>query len=122
LILVFVGTALVVPAVNRTFGLEFHVASLLQPQLWGLVLLLLALISLVGGAYPALVLSRVRPVESLRAGTVRAGPRFVPTILVGVQFAAASFLLVVALLISAQNHVLQRLALNPARSVCRHQQ
>ena len=31
------------------------------------------------------------------------------------QFAAASFLLVVALLISAQNHVLQRLALNPER-------
>jgi putative ABC transport system permease protein len=115
LILVFVGTALVVPAVNRAFGLEFHVASLLQPQLWGLVLLLLAIISLVGGAYPALVLSRVRPVESLRAGTVRTGPRFVPTILVGVQFAAASFLLVVALLISAQNHVLQRLALSPGR-------
>jgi putative ABC transport system permease protein len=115
LILVFVGTALMVPAVNRAFGLEFHVASLLQPQLWGLVLLLLAIISLVGGAYPALVLSRVRPVESLRTGTVRTGPRFVPTILVGVQFAAASFLLVVALLISAQNRVLQRLAFNPGR-------
>jgi len=115
LILVLVGTALVVPAVNRTFGLEFHLASLLQPQLWGLVLLLLAVISLVGGAYPVLVLSRVRPVESLRAGTIRSGPRFVPTILVGVQFAAASFLLVVALLISAQNQVLQKLALSPGR-------
>ena len=115
LILVFVGTALVVPAVNRTLGREVHLASLLQPQLWGLVLLLLATISLVAGAYPALVLSRIRPVESLRAGAVRAGPRFVPTLLVGVQFAAASFLLVVALLISAQNHVMQRLALNPER-------
>jgi len=115
LVLVFIGTALVVPAVNRAFGLEFHVASLLQPQLWALVLLLLVIISLVGGAYPALVLSRVRPVEALRAGTVRVGPRFVPTILVGVQFAAASFLLAVALLISAQNHVLQRLALDPGR-------
>ena len=115
LILVFVGTALVVPAVNRTFGLQFQVGSLAQPQLWGLVLLLLAIISLVSGAYPAFVLSRVRPVESLRAGTVQSAPRFVPTILVGVQFAAASFLLVVALLISAQNHVLQRLALNPDR-------
>lgn len=115
LILVFVGTALVVPAVNRTFGLELHLAALLQPQLWVLVLLILVTISLVAGAYPALVLSRVRPVESLRAGAVRAGPRFVPTILVGVQFAAASFLLVVALLISAQNHVLQRMALNPER-------
>lgn len=115
LILVFAGTALVVPAVNRTFGLQFQVGSLAQPKLWGLVLLLLAIISLVSSAYPALVLSRVRPVEALRAGTVQSAPRFVPTILVGVQFAAASFLLVVALLISAQNHVLQRLALNPGR-------
>jgi putative ABC transport system permease protein len=115
LILVLIGTALAVPAMNRTFGLEFHLSALAQPQLWALVLLLLAIISLVGGAYPAFALSRVRPVESLRAGTVRAGPRFVPTILVGVQFAAASFLLVVALLVSAQNHVLQRIGLDAGR-------
>jgi putative ABC transport system permease protein len=115
LILVLIGTGLAVPALNRAFGLEFHLASFVQPQLWGLVLLLLAIISLVGGAYPAFVLSRVRPVESLRAGTVRAGPRFVPTILVGVQFAAASFLLVVALLVLAQNRVLQRMGLDPGR-------
>src|SRR6185295_1174737 len=99
---------LLVPSVNRAFGLEFRVASLLQPQLWALVLLLLALISLIGGAYPALVLSRVRPVEALRAGSVRAGPRFVPTVLVGVQFAAASFLLVSALLMMNQNRDVRR--------------
>jgi putative ABC transport system permease protein len=97
------------------FGLEFHVASLLHPILWGLVILLLVFISLAGGAYPALVLARVRPVDALRAANVRAGPRFVPTILVGVQFAAASFLLVVALLMSAQNHLMQRIALHPDR-------
>jgi cation/acetate symporter len=39
-------------------------------------------------------------VEALRAGSVRAGPRFVPTILVGLQFGAACFLLVAALLIT----------------------
>jgi putative ABC transport system permease protein len=78
-------------------------------------LLLLAAISLVGGAYPALVLSRVRPVDSLRSGAVSTGPRFVPTVLVGLQFAAASFLLVVALLMATQNKELQRNALRPDR-------
>jgi len=115
LVVVLIGTVLVMPAITRAFGLEFQFSSLLRPGLWGLVLLLLATISLVGGAYPALVLSRVRPVESLRAGTVRTGPRFVPTVLVGLQFAAASFLLVVALLMAAQNQVLQRTALRPDR-------
>lgn len=115
LVVVLVGTALAMPAITLAFGLEFQFSSLLRPGLWGLVLLLLGAISLVGGAYPALVLSRVRPVESLRAGTVRAGPRFVPTLLVGLQFAAASFLLVVALLMSAQNRVLQRTGIHPDR-------
>jgi putative ABC transport system permease protein len=115
LVLVLLGTALAVPAIDRAFGLQFAVSSLLQPSLWGLVILLLAFISLAGGAYPALVLSRIRPVESLRAATGRAGPRFVPTILVGVQFAAASFLLVVAMLISAENRVLQQTGIRPDR-------
>jgi putative ABC transport system permease protein len=115
LLLVLLGTALAVPAIDRAFGLQFTVTSLLRPELWGLVILLLAFIGLAGGAYPALVLARIRPVESLRAATVRAGPRFVPTVLVGVQFAAASFLLVVALLMSAENQVLQRMGLRPDR-------
>lgn len=115
LVLVLLGTALAVPAIDRTFGLQFAVSSLVQPALWGLVVLLLAFISLAGGVYPALVLARIRPVESLRAATVRAGPRFVPTVLVGVQFAAASFLLVVALLMSAENRVLQQMGIRPDR-------
>jgi putative ABC transport system permease protein len=76
---------------------------------------LLATISLLGGMYPALALSRVRPVDALRSGSVRAGPRFVPTILVGVQFAAASFLLVVALVMAHQNSMLKTQALQAGR-------
>ena len=113
LVLVLVGTAIAVPAVNRIFDLEFHLSALLHPQLWALVIGLLAFVSLAGGAYPAVVLARVRPVDALRAASVRAGPRFVPTVLVGVQFAAASFLLAVALLMSVQNHLMQRFALHP---------
>jgi putative ABC transport system permease protein len=114
-VLVLIGTALAIPPLNRMFSLELHVASLLHPTLWALILLLVAFISLAGGAYPALVLGRVRPVDALRAGSLRSGPRFVPTILVGVQFAAASFLLVVALLMSVQNRLMQRLAVHPDR-------
>ncbi|HTU62689.1 MAG TPA: FtsX-like permease family protein, partial [Polyangiales bacterium] len=115
LVVVLIGTALVMPAITRVFGLQFSLSALFRPGLWGLVVLLLGAISLVGGAYPALVLSRVRPVDSLRAGAVRTGPRFVPTLLVGLQFAAASFLLVVALLMATQNRELQRNALRPDR-------
>jgi putative ABC transport system permease protein len=113
LILVLIGVALAVPALNSAFGLQFQLSSLMRPALWLLVVLLLAVISLVGGAYPAMVLSRVRPVEALRSSTVRAGPKFVPTVLVGVQFAAASFLLVVSLMMVAQNSAMQRVGLQP---------
>ena len=76
---------------------------------------LIAAISLMGGVYPALALSRVRPADALRSGSVKAGPRFVPTILVGVQFAAASFLLVVALVMAQQNRMIQERGLQVGR-------
>jgi putative ABC transport system permease protein len=111
IIIVLVLSALVIEPVNRAFQANLELSSLLNPGLWGIVLALIAAISLIGGAYPAFVLSRVRPVEALRSGAVHAGPRFVPTVLVGVQFAAASFLLVVALLMTYQNRMLQKRAL-----------
>jgi putative ABC transport system permease protein len=108
LVIVVVGTALAIPLLNNALDLELRFPSLAEPGIWFGVLLLIGCVSLAGGAYPALVLSRVRPVEAVRAGSVRAGPRFVPTLLVGVQFAAASFLLVVTLLMADQNALLQR--------------
>ncbi len=108
LVIVVAGTALAIPLLNNMLDLELRFPSLAEPGIWLGVLLLIACISLAGGAYPALVLSRVRPVEAVRAGAVRAGPRFVPTLLVAVQFAAASFLLVVTLLMASQNSLLQR--------------
>jgi putative ABC transport system permease protein len=112
---VVVLAVLVIEPVNRALDASFTFASLAQPQLWLLVAGLIAAISLLGGMYPALALARVRPVDALRAGNVRAGPRFVPTLLVGVQFAAASFLLVVALVMAHQNGTLRKQGLQADR-------
>ena len=109
--LVVVLAVLVIEPVNRALQTNFTLASLLKPQLWLMVVGLIAAISFMGGIYPALILSLVRPADVLRAGKVNAGPRFVPTILVGVQFAAASFLLVVALVMAHQNGMLKERAL-----------
>jgi putative ABC transport system permease protein len=114
--LVVVLAVLAIEPLNRALETSFTFASLLEPQLWLLVAALIAVISLIGGMYPAVALARVRPVDALRAGSVRAGPRFVPTILVGVQFAAASFLLVVALVMAHQDQMMAERGLHAARA------
>ena len=114
-ILVIVLAVLLIEPVNRALQINLTFASLLQPQLWLMVIGLIGAISLMGGMYPAVALARVRPVDALRAGSVQAGPRLMPTILVGVQFAAASFLLVVALVMAHQNGLLKKQALQAAQ-------
>jgi putative ABC transport system permease protein len=115
IIIVVLMAMLVIEPINRALSTHFTLASLLMPGMWLMVAGLLAAISLVGGVYPAIALAGVRPSDALRAGNVRAGPRFVPTILVGVQFAAASFLLVVALVMAHQNSTMKTQALKAGR-------
>jgi putative ABC transport system permease protein len=112
IVLVVLLAALAIEPVNRALDTSLTFASLLRPQLWLMVVGLIAFITIIGGIYPAIALARVRPVDALRAGSVKAGPRFVPTVLVGVQFAAASFMLVVAFLMAQQNRLLQQRGLH----------
>jgi putative ABC transport system permease protein len=53
----------------------------------------------------------VRPIEALRVGRVRVGPKFTSTLLVGAQFAAASFLLIAVIVMYSQNAELRRTGL-----------
>jgi putative ABC transport system permease protein len=115
IVIVVLLALLIIEPINRALSTSFTLASLLMPGLWLMVTGLLAAISVMGGLYPALALSHVRPVDALRSGNVRAGPRFVPTVLVGVQFAAASFLLVVAFVMAHQNTTLKTRALQAGR-------
>jgi putative ABC transport system permease protein len=74
-----------------------------------------AIVSLVAGAYPALVLSRIPPLDAVQPGRSRGGPRFVAQVLVGLQFASASFLTVVVTIMHLQRASLEDVALLPHR-------
>jgi putative ABC transport system permease protein len=107
LVIAIAAVALLAPVVHDAAGIDMRVA-LGDSGFWAFSAALLAGVTLLGGAYPALVLSRVRPIEALRLGKVRVGPRFASTLLVGAQFAAASFLLIAVIIMSVQSAALMR--------------
>jgi putative ABC transport system permease protein len=78
---------------------------------WIFVASVVALVSIAAGAWPAIVLSRVRPTQALRGSvlgvTSSAGPKF----LVGMQLSAASLLLIATIVVYVQNQDLQRTGL-----------
>ncbi|HEX5049516.1 MAG TPA: FtsX-like permease family protein [Gammaproteobacteria bacterium] len=87
-------TLLVVTPLAAAIRLEITPADALGlPRYWLGVLAVAVTVCAAAGAYPALVLARVRPIFSLRSTTQRAGAAWVRTALTVAQFAAASFLL-----------------------------
>jgi putative ABC transport system permease protein len=102
------AVALLAPVVHDATGIDMRLVMSSQPSFWGFAAALLVVVTLLGGAYPAFVLARVRPLEALRLGRVRIGPRFASTVLVGAQFAAASLLLIAVIVMYLQNAALKR--------------
>ncbi len=80
-------------------------------RVWPFLALLLAGVTLAAGFYPAFVLSRVRPASAIASADVRLGSKFFSLLLVGTQFAIASFLVLVVMIISLQNAELERTGL-----------
>ncbi len=109
--LALLAVHLITPVLRNSVGIDLGLSLFDGTGFWLFVGGLLAAVTLLGGAYPALVLSAVPPVEALRAGRSRIGPGLAGTVLVGVQFAAASFLLIVVLVMYAQNNELERTGL-----------
>jgi putative ABC transport system permease protein len=107
--------ALLARPVYDAVGVDMRAATFGDSRFWLFVAGLLTVVTLLGGAYPALVLSRVRPIEALRIGRVRLGPRFASTLLVGAQFTVASFLLIAVMVMNAQNTALVRTGLGTTR-------
>ncbi|HEX6996540.1 MAG TPA: ABC transporter permease [Gammaproteobacteria bacterium] len=76
------------------------------PQLWVLLLALVAAVTLAASAYPAIALCRVPPAEVHRGGRAGGRVRFA-SLLVGLQFAFAGFLLVSVFVMTAQSRALR---------------
>jgi putative ABC transport system permease protein len=106
-VVALLAVRLITPLLHNSVGINLGV-GLYSGGFWLFVGGLLIAVTMLGGAYPAFVLARVPPIEALRIGGSKMGPRFATTVLVGAQFAAASFLLIVVYVMYAQNSELQR--------------
>ncbi len=99
------------PGFESATGMDLGLALYGGLGFWLFLAALVAVVSLLAGFYPAFVLSRVRPMQALKPGSIRTGPRFVPALLVGAQFCAASFLLIAVFVMYAQNRALEQTGL-----------
>ena len=108
LVVACVFLMLATPLIRTVAGMDIRSSVFDGPGIWFFLGGLLALATLVAGAYPAAVLSGVRPAEGLRFGKRRGGSGLLSTTMVGVQYAVTSFLVVAVLVIYAQNSELRR--------------
>src|SRR5882672_5166379 len=97
--------------VKRLLGAEVDTSFFASLGVWPTLAVLVVVVTLAAGAYPALVLSRVRPVSAIAVGQARLGSPLFSTLLVGAQFGVASFLLIALTVISMQNAEMRRNAL-----------
>lgn len=103
LILALAITALTIPFFNKLSGQALSLRFLLDGGFWGSLLVLFVLGVLLSGAYPALVLSRFKPVEVLKGKMISTtGGGTLRKALVVFQFAASLFLLIGTLTVYEQ--------------------
>ena len=93
----------------------FSVVNVLlpMPQLWLLLVALVAAVTLCASAYPAIVLCRVPPAEVHRGSRANGQARF-SSLLVGLQFALAGFLLVSVFVMTSQNRAMRAAIEDPS--------
>ncbi|HUL83142.1 MAG TPA: FtsX-like permease family protein [Gammaproteobacteria bacterium] len=104
--------ALARPLVKDLLGAELGAVFFSRLDVWPALGALVLVVTLAAGAYPAFVLSRVRPVSAIAAAQARLGSPLFSTLLVGAQFAIASFLLIALTVITLQNNEMRRTALS----------
>ena len=100
--------ALLLPAFNATFSQELSL-GLSEPGMLGSLGVLLLLVSLGAGWYPALVLSRLEPLSAIRRSVSMAGITRLSRVLVGVQLAISVGLITCTLVMYHQlEHLIAR--------------
>ena len=106
-----VVSVLISPLLLRAFsgfvpeGLKID-RFLIQPVVWGFLLLLVVTVSVIAGLYPALVLSGCRPVSVLKGGFIAGGTRgvWLRKVLIVLQFAVAQVFIVAVFVVDRQIH------------------
>jgi putative ABC transport system permease protein len=73
-----------------------------ERKLYAFLAVLFVAVTVLAGSYSSLVLARVRPLTALRLGTMRTGSSALRMLLVGSQFALASFLIVAVVVLFSQ--------------------
>jgi putative ABC transport system permease protein len=102
---------LATPMVNRWLDLALPPPHAAPLPVWLFLGAVTLGVGLAAGAYPALVLAGVKPIAALRAGKSRAGSGALRTLLIGMQFVVASFLLIAVVVMTLQNRTLRKTAL-----------
>ena len=110
-IVAFILLVLVSPVLNTHAGINLLNGLLLNPLFWPVLIGLVLLTSVLASLYPVAFLSRVRPVEALRSGKIKSGNQLLTQMLVGVQFAAASALLILVIVVGQQNQFMKDIVL-----------
>jgi putative ABC transport system permease protein len=99
----------VAPVLESSTGIDVAWALSARPGFWLFIGLLAVAVTVVAGAYPALVLSRVQPIVVLRSARVHARGRLLSKFLVSTQFSVASFLLILLIVVYQENQEVKRM-------------
>lgn len=97
------------PLLQQTIGIDLRSVVSAELIRSGLSLVALGIaVTIAAGFYPAFVLSRVHPAASIRAAPAGSGSNALTAVLVAVQFALATFLLIGVCIVHEQNENLER--------------
>jgi putative ABC transport system permease protein len=99
----FVLATLLTTLINTAFGFTIGFADAIDGWFWLMTISIVLGTTIIAGAYPAWVMSRFRPLESLRIGAKRSGSGVLRSLFIGSQFAIASVLLTAVLMMYSQN-------------------
>ncbi|HET8698598.1 MAG TPA: ABC transporter permease, partial [Gammaproteobacteria bacterium] len=102
------------PVMRALLNIDLAPTLFASWRAWPFLLGVVVAVTLLAGAYPALVLSRVRPVSAIATANVALGSKLFSLVLVGTQFAIASLLLLVVTFVTLQNRELERTGLGVA--------
>ncbi len=86
---------------------QFTLLFAAMPQFWLMLAAVLVVVTVVSGAYPAVMLSGVRPIRALRELSSGDGARARAGLLTGLQLLFASVLLIVALVLVQQRRAME---------------